>query len=53
MARPKASVLGISQRRIEVSIDDASHLYEEVREASNITFPYLKPGGRYVVEHRA
>jgi SAM-dependent methyltransferase len=35
---------------IDLIIDDASHMYEETRESFNISFPYLKPGGYYVIE---
>jgi hypothetical protein len=35
---------------IDLIIDDASHFYEETREAFNISFPYLKAGGLYVIE---
>ncbi len=35
---------------VDLIVDDASHLYEETREAFNISFPYLKPGGHYVIE---
>jgi len=37
-------------QEIDLIIDDASHLYEETREAFNIGFPYLRPGGHYVIE---
>ncbi len=37
-------------RDIDIIVDDASHLYEETREAFNIAFPFLKPGGHYVIE---
>jgi SAM-dependent methyltransferase len=35
---------------IDVIIDDASHLYGPTRRAFEITFPYLRPGGVYVIE---
>ena len=35
---------------IDLVIDDASHLYFETREAFNITFPYLRVGGLYIIE---
>ncbi len=35
---------------IDLIVDDASHFYKETREAFNIAFPYLKPGGHYVIE---
>jgi cephalosporin hydroxylase len=37
-------------RDVDLIIDDASHLYEETREAFNISFPYLKNGGLYIIE---
>jgi hypothetical protein len=37
-------------RDIDLIIDDASHLYDETREAFNISFPYLKADGLYVIE---
>jgi len=37
-------------RDIDLVVDDASHLYKETKEAFNITFPYLKAGGRYIIE---
>ena len=39
-----------SGREIDVVIDDASHDFSLTREAFNIAFPYLKPGGLYVIE---
>lgn len=38
------------ERDIDLIVDDASHLYEETRDAFNITFPYLAPGGTYIIE---
>ena len=35
---------------IDLVIDDASHLYQQTRAAFNICFPYLAPGGLYVIE---
>jgi O-methyltransferase len=37
-------------RDIDLIVDDASHFYEETRAAFSITFPYLKPGGLYIIE---
>jgi hypothetical protein len=37
-------------RDIDLIVDNASHFYEETRAAFNISFPYLKPGGLYVIE---
>ena len=39
-----------SGREIDVVIDDASHDFALTREAFNIAFPYLKPGGLYIIE---
>lgn len=39
-----------SARDIDLIIDDASHLYEPTRAAFNISFPYLRPGGLYIIE---
>lgn len=35
---------------IDLVIDDASHYYEYTREAFEIAFPLLRPGGMYVIE---
>ena len=37
-------------RDIDLIVDDASHLYDETREAFNICFPYLKNDGLYIIE---
>lgn len=37
-------------RDVDIIIDDASHLYDETRQAFNIGFPYLQAGGLYVIE---
>ncbi|PIP02132.1 MAG: hypothetical protein COW18_00055 [Zetaproteobacteria bacterium CG12_big_fil_rev_8_21_14_0_65_54_13] len=37
-------------RDIDMIVDDASHLYEQTRAAFNISFPYLRPGGLYIIE---
>lgn len=34
----------------DVIIDDASHYYGFSKDTFNITFPYLKPGGSYILE---
>jgi len=39
-----------SGQEIDVVIDDATHDFSLTREAFNIAFPYLKPGGLYVIE---
>ena len=38
------------KRDIDLIVDDASHLYEETRDAFNISFPFLAPGGIYIIE---
>lgn len=38
------------ERDIDLVVDDASHLYEQTRAAFNVVFPYLRPGGLYVIE---
>jgi hypothetical protein len=38
------------KRDINLIVDDASHLYEETRDAFNITFPFLAPRGIYIIE---
>jgi predicted O-methyltransferase YrrM len=35
---------------LDLVIDDASHLVEETRNSFNVLFPWLAPGGTYVVE---
>ena len=35
---------------IDLIVDDASHLYQPSRRSFEICFPYLKPGGVYVLE---
>jgi hypothetical protein len=42
--------LQFPSRDIDLIIDDASHLYAQTREAFNICFPYVAPGGLYVIE---
>ena len=37
-------------RDLNLIVDDASHFYAEARDAFNISFPYLAPGGHYVIE---
>jgi hypothetical protein len=48
------SVRGIIEQNfpcgIDVIIDDASHGYELTKATFDIAFPYLKPGGLYIVE---
>ncbi|HEV7929773.1 MAG TPA: TylF/MycF/NovP-related O-methyltransferase, partial [Nitrosospira sp.] len=38
------------KRDISLIVDDASHLYEETRDAFNISFPFLALGGIYIIE---
>ena len=38
------------RKDIDLIIDDASHLYKETKEAFNISFPYLRKGGLYIIE---
>ncbi|MCC3245474.1 class I SAM-dependent methyltransferase [Methylocystis sp. WRRC1] len=35
---------------LDIIIDDASHLYEFSKPSFEICFPYLKPGGLYILE---
>jgi len=35
---------------IDLVIDDASHWYEETRTSFEAVFPYLRPGGIYIIE---
>lgn len=35
---------------IDLILDDASHFYEESRASFLATFPFLAPGGKYIVE---
>jgi hypothetical protein len=35
---------------LDVIIDDASHLYGNTRRTFEMAFPYLRPGGTYVIE---
>ncbi len=37
-------------RDIDLIIDDASHFYEETKVALNTAWPYLSPGGTYIIE---
>lgn len=37
-------------RDIDLIVDDASHAYVPTRTAFNICFPYLRPGGLYIIE---
>jgi len=38
------------RKDIDLIIDDASHFYKETKEAFNISFPYLRKGGLYIIE---
>jgi len=35
---------------IDLVVDDASHCYEETKATFEIVFPYIRPGGIYVIE---
>ncbi len=35
---------------LDLVIDDASHLFEQTRVSFNALFPYVRPGGLYVIE---
>jgi hypothetical protein len=35
---------------IDLIIDDASHLYDPTRASFEALFPYLRPGGMYIIE---
>lgn len=37
-------------RTVDLAIDDASHLYGPTRTAFEVVFPYLRPGGIYLIE---
>ncbi len=39
-----------AQCDVDVIIDDASHLYENNRRSFEASFPYLRPGGVYIIE---
>jgi len=39
-----------SERDVDVIIDDASHLYENNKLSFEVSFPYLRPGGVYIIE---
>lgn len=36
--------------RLDVVVDDASHFYEPSRRSFELLFPYLNPGGLYIIE---
>ena len=38
------------KRDIHLVIDDASHFYEETRNALDLVFPYMAAGSAYVIE---
>lgn len=50
LAMEKVLSAEFPERDIDMVVDDASHLYDETRTAFNICFPYLRPGGLYVIE---
>ncbi len=35
---------------VDLIIDDCSHLYHQTKNSFEVLFPYLKPGGLYVIE---
>jgi hypothetical protein len=35
---------------LDLIIDDCSHLYQPTKNSFEVAFPYLKPGGLYVIE---
>jgi predicted O-methyltransferase YrrM len=35
---------------LDLVIDDASHMYEHTKRSFEIAFPYLRPGGLYIIE---
>ena len=37
-------------RNIDLIVDDASHFYFESRATVNLTLPYLRPNGLYIIE---
>jgi predicted O-methyltransferase YrrM len=40
----------VPDQRLDLVIDDASHLYEPTRASFEVLFPRLRPGGLYVIE---
>jgi predicted O-methyltransferase YrrM len=50
IAMGKVLLAEFPDRDIDLIVDDASHLYQETREAFNISFPFLKKGGLYIIE---
>jgi cephalosporin hydroxylase len=38
------------QQAVDLVIDDASHMLDETRRAFNTIFPYMRPGGIYIIE---
>ncbi|MDP1820789.1 MAG: class I SAM-dependent methyltransferase [Acidimicrobiales bacterium] len=40
----------LEDRPLDLIVDDASHLYRETRSTFEVTFPRLRPGGRYIIE---
>jgi predicted O-methyltransferase YrrM len=41
---------GIVAPELDLVVDDASHLVDPTRRSFEVLFPYLRPGGRYVIE---
>lgn len=40
----------IPGQRLDLVIDDASHLYEETRSSFEVLYPRLRPGGLFIIE---
>lgn len=41
---------GVHGPVLDLVIDDASHLVDETRSSFDLLFPYLRPGGKYIIE---
>lgn len=41
---------GIHGPVLDLVVDDASHLVEQTRASFDLLFPYVRPGGRYIIE---
>jgi hypothetical protein len=41
---------GVSAPVLDLVVDDASHLVAQTRASFEILFPYVRPGGKYVIE---
>ncbi len=49
-AMEKILTIEFPGRDIDLIVDDASHFYKETKDAFNITFPFLRAGGQYIIE---